>query len=176
MIKSVVTSGSKWRKVQVQEIARPVVDPPRGLFPAKVDDKGRLKLPANFIAFLNALQASKVYITSTDRVTAKIYSTDSWSANVRLLENLPGEQRQWGKDILFLADELGEEGSMDGQGRVLLPTSLRRTLGLENSEVWLQAGDGLINIYSQQVMEARRKRALENLQSKVEFAEGVGLK
>jgi MraZ protein len=176
VIKSVVTSGSKWRKVQAQEIPRPVIDTPRGLFPAKVDDKGRLKLPATFSTFLTALQASKVYITSTDRVTAKIYSMESWASNVKLLENLPGEKRQWGKDILFLADELGEEGSVDGQGRLLLPTNLRRALGLESSEVWLQAGDGLINIYSQQVMEARRQRALENLQAKVEFAEGEGLK
>jgi MraZ protein len=160
-----------------QEIpVRPSVMPPRGLFPAKVDDKGRLKLPANFITFLNALQASTVYITSTDRVSAKIYSMESWAANIQILENLPGEQRQWGKDILFLADELGEEGSLDTQGRMLLPTNLRRALGLENSEVWLQAGDGLINIYSKQVMEARRQRALDNLQTKVEFAEGVGLK
>jgi MraZ protein len=176
VIKSVVTSGTKWLKVQAQEIARPIVDPPRGLFPAKVDDKGRLKLPSNFITFLNALQASKVYMTSTDRATAKIYSMDSWSKNVQILENLPGEQRQWGKDILFLADEWGEEGTLDQQNRLLLPTTMRRALELESSEVWLQAGDGLITIYSQAQMEARRKRASENLLTKVEFAEGVGLK
>ncbi|MCC6362441.1 MAG: hypothetical protein IT165_02900 [Bryobacterales bacterium] len=152
------------------------VDPPRGLYPAKVDEKGRLKLPTNFAGYLAALQATKVFVTSLDQTTAKVYTIPVWNENVNLLQNGGGENRNWGKDILLLANILGADAELDSAGRLLLPTELRRMLGLENAPVWLEAYEGLINIYSQQVFEEKRRRAQENLQAKLQFMEGLGLK
>lgn len=154
----------------------PKVDPPRGLFTAKVDDKGRLKVPLTIVNYLAALQAKQVFLTSFDRVTAKIYTIPAWESNRAILENLTGEQRQWGKDLLFVANELGEDSELDAGGRFLLPTTLRRLLNMENTQICLEAGDGVINLYTQATIDAKRAKALENLGAKVEFAEGVGLK
>ncbi|HUQ94323.1 MAG TPA: hypothetical protein VM120_21765 [Bryobacteraceae bacterium] len=156
--------------------AQPVVDPPRGFWPAKVDDKGRLKVPTNFITYLTALQANKLFITSLDETTAKVYTIPTWTENVRILQHASGDNRQWAKDVLFQADYLGADAELDSGGRLLLPTELRRLLGFENSQVYLQAQDGLINIFNQQVFEEKRKKAKENLQTKVEYVEGLGVK
>lgn len=152
-----------------------VLNSPRGLWPTKVDDKGRMKVPAEFIWYLAGLQAKQLFVTSLDRTTAKVYTISAWNTNVSLLQSA-GDKKSWGKDLLFLANELGEDTELDGQGRILLPTNLRRLLGLENSQVWLEAYDGVINVYSQAVFEARQKAAMENLAEKLEYMENLGLK
>ena len=151
------------------------INPPRGFFPTKVDDKGRLKLTSNFLWYLGGLQAKELFATSLDRSVAKLYSIPVWNRNVALLENC-GEKRTWGKDVLFLANELGGDGELDNQGRILLPTNLRRLLKLENTTVWLEAFEGGINVYSQEVFEAKQKKAQENLAEKLEYMENLGLK
>ncbi len=150
------------------------VNPPRGLFPTKVDEKGRMKVPSEIAAYLTTLQAQQVFVTSLDRTTAKVYTHGAWNRNVALLTS--GDKVAWGKDILFLANEMGQDAEIDGQGRILLPTTLRRLLGLESSQVWLEAYDGVINVYSQSVFEERQKRAMENLAEKLAYMENLGLK
>ena len=51
----------------------PVVESPRGIYPARVDEKGRLKLPADFQRFLQESGATKVFITSFDELTVSIF-------------------------------------------------------------------------------------------------------
>ena len=55
-----------------------VVEMPRGMSRAKIDDKGRIKLPAGFLHFFDALPERKVFVTSTDRKIAEIYPIASW--------------------------------------------------------------------------------------------------
>ncbi|MBI3679482.1 MAG: hypothetical protein HY235_03715 [Acidobacteria bacterium] len=153
----------------------PNVDPPLGFWPAKVDDKGRLKLPVNFASYLTALQATKVFITTLDKVTGKIYTIPTWNGNVKLLD-APGPKRQWGKDLVTVANKYGADGELDANGRLVLPTEMRRTLGLENSQVWLSAGDGVITIREQKVHEAVCSSAEQNLAEKVGHFEETGLK
>lgn len=152
------------------------VTPPRGTLTAKVDDKGRLKLPQSLVTYLLGCNAQEVFITSLDRVTAKIYTIPAWEHNREILENLTGEQRQWGKDILFVANDLGEDATLDSQGRLLVPTTLRKLMNLENAQVWLEPGRGVITFYNEAVYTARSERALRNLEQKVEFVEGVGVR
>ena len=49
------------------------VEYPRGIYPAKVDDKGRLKLPADFHRYLTEIGATKVFVTSFDERVGRIY-------------------------------------------------------------------------------------------------------
>ena len=153
-----------------------VVRTPRGILTAKVDERGRLKMPQALVSYLTDLGAQDVYITSLDRVTAKIYTNSVWEHNREILENLTGEHSQWGKDILFVANDLGGDETLDGQGRLLIPAALRKLMGMENAQVWLEAGKGVITFYNEQVYRAKSERAQQNLAAKVEHVEGAGVK
>jgi len=152
------------------------VDPPRGLWSARVDDKGRLKLPAVFAQYLTAKQAEKVFITTMDESTGKIYTIPVWNENVKLLESGTGAERAMGKQILFRANFHGADAELDQQGRLLLPSEMRRKLGFENAQVHLEAYEGLFNIYSQKVFDETMRQSGEDLHTKLAHFEGKGLR
>jgi MraZ protein len=95
----------------------------RGNCPAKVDEKGRLKIPA---VFLDALKeyGSQFYITSTTGETARIYPMKVWSGIEDKLEKVSSQNRAKRK-FLMRTSYYGQTVEMDGQGRVLLPSVLR---------------------------------------------------
>ena len=66
----------------------PPVEFPRGRFPGKLDDKGRLKLPADFQKFFNGLAETKLFLTSLDRSIAQLYPIAEWRKNELFFENL----------------------------------------------------------------------------------------
>src|ERR1700716_1697584 len=95
----------------------------RGNCPAKVDEKGRLKIPA---VFLDALKeyGSKFYITSPTGETARIYPMKVWSEIEDKLAAAPSSNRAKQK-FLRRTSYFGQPVEMDAQGRVLLPPVLR---------------------------------------------------
>ena len=95
----------------------------RGNCQAKVDDKGRLKIPA---VFLDALKefGSHFYITSTTGETARIYPMKVWGEIEDKLAKVPGTNLSKSK-FLMRTSYFGLAVEMDGQGRVLLPPVLR---------------------------------------------------
>lgn len=157
------------------EISATPVEPPRGIYPARVDEKGRLKLPVNFQQFLTGLGEQKVFITSLDVRTARIYPTSVWKENERLLADTTDDPEA-AEDIAFMANDLGADSELDAQGRVLLPTELRRLLSLESQPVWLECYQGGINVYNKDVYEERQKRSRENLAAKLAAFKKKGLR
>jgi len=157
------------------EIKTTPVEPPRGIYPARVDEKGRLKLPVNFQEFLNGLGEQKVFITSLDVRTARIYPTSVWKENEKLLAE-SNDDPEGAEDISFMANDLGADSELDGQGRVLVPTELRRLLNLESQPVWLECYQGGINIYNKEVYEERQRRSRENLAAKLAAFKKKGLR
>ena len=65
----------------------------RGNYPAKVDEKGRLKIPA---VFLDALKeyGNQFYITSTTGETARIYPMKVWGEIEDRLASMPSTTRR----------------------------------------------------------------------------------
>ena len=57
----------------------------RGNNPAKVDDKGRLKIPSAFKTLMDASGVTQVYITSTDGKSAQIWPLPAWEKQEKLL-------------------------------------------------------------------------------------------
>ena len=167
-------SGPKWAKVE-SEANNAAVESPRGIYQARVDEKGRLKLPVDMQQLLNASGEQKVFITSLDEVTARIYPIAVWRKNEMILAEAT-EDPETAEDIAFLANDLGADSEVDGQGRVLLPTELRRLLHLEGEQVWLECYQGGINIYNKDVYEARKARARENRAAKLSAFRKLGLR
>ena len=95
----------------------------RGNCPAKVDDKGRLKIPAVFLEELKEY-GNQFYITSPTGETARIYPMKVWSEIEDKLARLPTTNKAKRK-FLMRTSYYGQTVEMDGQGRVLLPAVLR---------------------------------------------------
>lgn len=150
------------------------VEPPNGMYPARVDDKGRLKLPVCFQEYFGGLPEKKLFVTSLDRRTGQIYTAAVWRANKKFLAEYtadPGKARLTG----FNAQELGADSEMDGQGRILLPPEMRRELGIENQTVRLFADRGHIEVYSEAVYQEMRAEATQGARANRESLERDGL-
>jgi len=95
----------------------------RGNCPAKVDEKGRLKIPSVFLDELKEY-GNQFYITSTTGETARIYPMKVWSEIEDKLAQLPSTHVAKQK-FLLRTSYFGQQAELDGQGRVLLPAVLR---------------------------------------------------
>jgi MraZ protein len=118
----------------------------RGNYPARVDEKGRLKIPTEFRAYLDGhYSGGKFYITSLDGRKAYVYPMSEWEKFEQKLASLPTLQPAKQK-LLTRTNYFGQVVEMDAQGRVLIPAVLRDAadmkgdvdvLGkLEHLEVW----------------------------------------
>lgn len=148
-------------------------NPPNGLFPAKVDAKGRLPVPADFQTYLTGLHAKTLFVTSLDRTTARIYTIPVWMETKRRLLGATGPTKKAAQDVLFMANLMGEDMEIDPSGRLLLPTNLRRQLGLENAQVWMDAADGYLNVYPKGYFDTRVESVTENYDEKLEAVQDL---
>jgi MraZ protein len=152
-----------------------VVEAPRGTLSGRVDEKGRLKLPAALVQYLESIGERKLFVTTLNITTALIYTISSWRETEKLLEE-PGEDAEDRADIAMVANHYGEEAEIDGQGRVLIPTTLRRELGFEKDDVHLLCYKGRIEVFGSQVYEQRLSKAKTNLAGKHSALEKKGLR
>ena len=113
------------------------IEAPRGFLSARVDEKGRLKLPAAIVEYVAALGDQRVFVTTVNGSTARIYPISVWRQNEILLEQ-GGDDTELKEDVAFVAYHFGADSDVDAQGRVLVPTELRRALRLEGEQVHLR--------------------------------------
>ena len=101
----------------------------RGNQPARVDEKGRLKLPAEFKRLVDEKYGTLFYITSRDGVAAEIYPMPEWQRIEERLAAIPSFNAAKRK-YLERVNYYGQTAEMDAQGRVLIPQILRETAGV----------------------------------------------
>lgn len=152
----------------------PLNEPPRGMYPSRLDDKGRCKMPAAFQQYLSALSEKKLFVTSLDRRIAQIYPIQSWRQNEKFFEAYR-ENPGLAKKIAFNAQDLGVEVEMDTQGRITFPPELRRELALEDQTIRLYAFKGRIEVLSERIYEERKREAMATDTQDVETLEAAGL-
>ena len=153
-----------------------LAEPPHSITSAKLDDKGRLKLPADFLDWLKKSNVVNVFVSTFDKHTARIYPIPLWKSTLNLLENA-GENARAGSDLALIAKAYGGDAEIDGQGRILMPAALRSLLGLESQPVFLDChASGRINVATKAVHEARMQIAESNLDEKLLVMEKMGLK
>lgn len=150
-------------------------EPPRGFFGARVDEKGRLKLPAAIAQYLLDLAERKVFITTLDGAIARIYTISGWQRSEEMLEEA-GEDVGEKEDIAIVAYHFGADSEIDSQGRVLVPTELRRKLKFENDQVYLRCFKQRIDVIGREMYEQRLANALEGIGEKVKALEKKGLR
>jgi MraZ protein len=158
---------------EVQSDKLVTAEHPPSIAQASVDEKGRLKLPAEFLEYLEALKVTRVFITTFDLRLARIYPMRVWEVNEALFENSsdPAAER-----LALLAKAYGGNAEIDKSGRVLLPAKLREALDLEKQPVWLDVYHGRINVVTRQVHEERMQLAKANMSEDLKTLEKLGLK
>ena len=106
----------------------------RGNHPTRVDEKGRLKLPAEFKRLVDELYGTQFYITSKDGRRAEIYPLSEWQKIEEKVAQIPS-MNPARKKFLDRVNYYGQMAEMDAQGRVLLPQILRETAKLAGDAV-----------------------------------------
>jgi MraZ protein len=96
----------------------------RGNHPTRVDEKGRLKVPAEFKRVIDEKYNSQFYITSLDGKVAQLYPFEEWERIEQKLAAL-STYNPTKKKFLARVNYWGQTVEMDGQGRLLMPQLLR---------------------------------------------------
>ena len=129
----------------------------RGNCPAKVDEKGRLKIPAVFLDELKEYGTS-FYITSTRGESARIYPLTVWGA---IEDRLAGKDNTKEKRKFLMATSYyGQVAELDAQGRVLLPAVLREKAVLKGDVAVLGISEYLEVVNDARVVDQMEKTPL----------------
>jgi MraZ protein len=152
----------------------PKIEPPLGMYPGRLDDRGRVKMPANFLQYFGALGETRFFVTSLDRRIAQIYTIPAWRETEKWMANFRADAKA-ARNVAFNAADLGAEADLDNQGRILFSTELRRELGIENQPVRLYAYRGHIEVLSDKIYQERRSEASANPVDDVTKLDEAGL-
>ena len=96
----------------------------RGNAPARIDDKGRLKVPNSFRSLLEGKHGRELFLTSLSGEYVRIYPMPIWLEIEQKLGDVPSTHPS---RVRFLdrINYFGQVGELDAQGRVLIPVRLR---------------------------------------------------
>ena len=96
----------------------------RGNAPARIDDKGRLKVPNAFKSLLESKYGRELFLTSLSGEYVRIYPMPVWLELEQKLSEVPSTNPS---KLRFLdrVNYFGSIGELDAQGRVLIPVRLR---------------------------------------------------
>lgn len=98
----------------------------RGNAPARIDDKGRLKVPNGFRSLLEAKFGRDLFLTSLTGESVRIYPMPVWLETEEKLGKMPSTHPA---RLRFLdrVNYYGQAGELDAQGRTLIPVRLRES-------------------------------------------------
>jgi MraZ protein len=114
----------------------------RGNAPARIDDKGRLKVPNTFRSLIESKYGRELFLTSVTGESVRIYPMPVWLDVEERLAKMPSTHPSRLR-YLDRVNYFGSPGELDVQGRVLIPVRLR--------DAATMAGDvdvlGLVNYF-----------------------------
>jgi MraZ protein len=144
------------------------------MYPARMDDRGRVKVPAPFKEYLEKFEDKRLFVTSLDRRIAQVYPIIFWKQTEKFLEAY-SEDPEAAENLAFNAADLGAETEMDAQGRILFSPELRRELGLEDQPVHLYNFGGHIEVLSPALYEEDKLAAAANATAETEQLDLAGM-
>jgi MraZ protein len=101
----------------------------RGHYPARIDEKGRLKIPTQFRRIIEEKYGTDFYITSLTGEYVRIFPLPEWESiedRLNLLPSMDPAKRKF----LDRTNYYGQQSSLDTNGRLLIPSLLRGTAGM----------------------------------------------
>ena len=122
-----------------------------------MDEKGRLKVPAEFKRVIDEKYGNQFYITSLDGKVAQVYPFEEWERIEQKLATL-STYNPTKKKFLDRVSYYGQQVEMDGQGRLLMPQLLRETAQIKGEVAVM----GTLTYLEVRNLEALRKEIEEN--------------
>ena len=101
----------------------------RGNYTARIDSKGRLKVPTAFRRLMEDKHGAEFYVTSLTGECVRIYPLPEWDSIEQRLNLLPSMDPVR-RRFLDRTNYYGQQASMDGQGRLLIHPLLRKSAGV----------------------------------------------
>jgi MraZ protein len=98
----------------------------RGNSPAKIDDRGRLKIPNSFRSFIEDEHGRDLFVTSLLGDSVRIYPMPVWAEIEQKLAQIPSAHPARLK-FLDRVNFFGQVTEIDSQGRVVIPARLRES-------------------------------------------------
>jgi MraZ protein len=96
----------------------------RGNAPARIDDKGRLKVPNTFRALLESKYGRELFLTSLTGEYVRLYPMPVWLEIEQKLGEMPSTHPSRLR-YLDRVNYFGQAAELDAQGRVIIPVRLR---------------------------------------------------
>jgi MraZ protein len=125
----------------------------RGSSIARVDEKGRIKIPSHFRQFAETQYGNEFYITSFNGKFARLYPLPVWIGVEKWIDAQP----EFDPDIQHFQEMLtywGAMATMDAQGRILLPAKLRGKAGLVE-EVTILGQSKHMDVWNKKTIDER---------------------
>jgi transcriptional regulator MraZ len=101
----------------------------RGNQPAKIDDKGRLKIPAEFRQLIQERYGPEVFVTSVTGEFVTVYPMPIWIAHEEKLARMPSTHPARIK-YLQRVNYYGQTAEIDAQGRIVIHPRVREAAGM----------------------------------------------
>jgi MraZ protein len=108
----------------------------RGNYTARIDPKGRLKVPTPVRRLIEDKHGSDFYITSLTGENVRIYPLPEWESIEQRLSLLPTMDPARRK-FLDRTNFYGQQATIDAQGRLLIHPLLRKSAGVVGDVVVL---------------------------------------
>ncbi len=125
----------------------------RGSAPAKIDDKGRIKMPTAFRRQLVDQYGHEVFLTSIVGESALVYPLPVWQELESRLYGLPSTDRVKQR-FLERVSFFGQHSKLDSQGRVVVPPLLRESAEM-TGEVVVSARLDHFEVWNKQRLQKR---------------------
>jgi MraZ protein len=101
----------------------------RGNYAARIDDKGRLKIPNAFKVVIQEQHGTELFVTSLTGESVTVYPMPVWLAIEEKLAKMPSTHPARLK-YFDRVNYFGQVAEIDGQGRVVIHSRLREAAGM----------------------------------------------
>ncbi len=128
----------------------------RGNYAAKIDDKGRLKIPNAFRSLIEGQHGSQVFVTSLTGEYVRIYPLPVWATFEEKLARMPSTHPARVK-LFDRVNYYGQTAEFDNQGRVLIHPRLRESAGMQG-EVDVFGQYNYLDVWNHERFVARLQR------------------
>lgn len=128
----------------------------RGNYAARIDDKGRLKIPNAFRAVVEKTHGQDVFVTSLSGESVRVYPMAVWLALEEKLGKMPSTHPSRLK-YLDRVNYYGQTAQIDVQGRVVIHARLRDSAGM-NGEVDVFGQYDYLEVWNHERFTAKLQR------------------
>jgi len=104
----------------------------RGSFVLRVDDRGRVKIPSQYLSILSDQYGKDLYITSLNGDHVLIYPLKVWEEIEQSIEKIKIRAPEI-QEYISRTSYWGNESEVDSRGRVLIPPELRKSSQLDGN-------------------------------------------